>query len=1332
MRANYTIGLDIGTNSVGWSVIKEDYQLVRRKMPIYGDTTVKAQKKNFWGVRLFDEGQTAESRRIKRTTRRRYLRRRNRLNYLQTIFKDDIHQLDAHFFHRLEDSFLVKDAKRHTKYPIFGTLDEEINYHNEYPTIYHLRKELADSTQKADIRLVYLAIAHIVKYRGHFLIEGQLNSANTSINNTFQQFLNNYNEKFITQVPGLALSPVDTTVLVESIVTAKTSRSRKSDAILALFPSEKSTGTFAQFIKLIVGNQGNFKKTFALEADAKLQFSKIEYEEELGELLAEVGDDFADVFVAAKNVYDAIELSGILSTKDTETNAKLSASMIERYTQHQNDLKLFKKYVREYLPKQYDTIFKDSSKKGYAGYIDGEATEEEFYKFVKKTLDNTPDAAYFIDKIDQENFLRKQRTYDNGVIPHQIHLDELNAILENQSKYYTSIEKNKDKIIDIMTFRIPYYVGPLSNHNSSFGWLTRKSPGEIRPWNFTERVDTYQSSVDFIERMTNNDSYLPTEKVLPKNSFLYQKYMIFNELTKLTYTNEKNERLNLSGNEKREIVNHLFKKHRKVTRKLLEDYFANYYQLDSTQIDGIETAFNAKYTVYHDFVKLGVPQEFLDDEANVDTLEDVVKLLTVFEDRKMIREQLKKYDTCFSQETLKKMERRHYTGWGRLSQKLLVGLKDKTTGKSIMDYLIEDDGMPKNINRNFMQLINDVSLSFKEDIAAAQPTVQEEDIRQVIHGLAGSPAIKKGILQSLTIVNEIVGIMGHPPQSIVIEMARSNEISKKTNSRLKALEKMLADFQSDLLKEYPTSNDKLKNDKLFLYYLQAGKDMYTGADLNIHALSNYDVDHIIPQSFIKDDSLDNCVLVSSKANRGKSDDVPSSEIVKKQKYFWKKLLDAKLISKRKYDNLTKSERGGLTPADKEGFIRRQLVETRQITKHVAQILDSQFNDGQEDNQAVQIVTLKSSLTNQFRKQFNLYKIRELNDYHHAHDAYLNAVVGSLLLRKYPQLKPEFVYGKFVKGRLINRFKATQKKDLYTNIMKFLKTDDRVADANGEIIWSPTTIKTIKRTLSSKQMSIVKKVEKQTDKLTNETIYPKAAQGTLIPRKNGLDSTVYGGFNSPTIVYSVLISHVKGKKKALTYDVIGISLLKQKTYEADKIAYLESLGFISPTLHFELPKFSLFLQEDGTKRFLASADELQKGNQLVLSDKMMALIAHSKKAIAGNLDSLDYVTTHREDYDRLLNDILVFARKYLAADNVLKKIEAAYEINRQNTIIETAEAFINLLKFTKIGAAMEFNFYDCKIARHRYRTKADFTAIFDGCVVNQSVTGLYESRWKIKR
>ena len=58
-----------------------------------------------------------------------------------------------------------------------------------------------------------------------------------------------------------------------------------------------------------------------------------------------------------------------------------------------------------------------------------------------------------------------------------------------------------------------------------------------------------------------------------------------------------------------------------------------------------------------------------------------------------------------------------------------------------------------------MQLIHDDTLSFKKKIQKAQIIGDQDNIKQVVQSLPGSPAIKKGILQSIKIVDELVKVM---------------------------------------------------------------------------------------------------------------------------------------------------------------------------------------------------------------------------------------------------------------------------------------------------------------------------------------------------------------------------------------------------------------------------------------------------------------------------------------------------------------------------------------------------------------------------------------------
>lgn len=1354
MTKPYSIGLDIGTNSVGWAVITDDYKVPSKKMKVLGNTSKKYIKKNLLGALLFDSGITAEGRRLKRTARRRYTRRRNRILYLQEIFSTEMATLDDAFFQRLDDSFLVPDDKRDSKYPIFGNLVEEKAYHDEFPTIYHLRKYLADSTKKADLRLVYLALAHMIKYRGHFLIEGEFNSKNNDIQKNFQDFLDTYNAIFESDLS------LENSKQLEEIVKDKISKSAKKDRILKLFPGEKNSGIFSEFLKLIVGNQADFKKYFNLDEKASLHFSKESYDEDLETLLGYIGDDYSDVFLKAKKLYDAILLSGILTVTDNGTEAPLSSAMIMRYKEHEEDLALLKAYIRNISLETYNEVFKDDTKNGYAGYIDGKTSQEDFYVHLKKLLAGLEGADYFLEKIDREDFLRKQRTFDNGSIPYQIHLQEMRAILDKQAKFYPFLAKNKERIEKILTFRIPYYVGPLARGNSDFAWSIRKRNEKITPWNFEDVIDKESSAEAFINRMTSFDLYLPEEKVLPKHSLLYETFTVYNELTKVRFIAESMRDYRfLDSKQKKDIVRLYFKNKRKVTDKDIIEYLHAIDGYDGIELKGIEKQFNSSLSTYHDLLNIINDKEFLDDSSNEAIIEEIIHTLTIFEDREMIKQRLSKFENIFDKSVLKKLSRRHYTGWGKLSAKLINGIRDEKSGNTILDYLI-DDGVS---NRNFMQLIHDDALSFKKKIKKAQIIGDKDNIKQVVQALPGSPAIKKGILQSIKIVDELVKVMGRRPESIVVEMARENQYTNqgKSNSqqRLKRLEESLKELGSKILKENipaklsKIDNNALQNDRLYLYYLQNGKDMYTGEELDIDRLSNYDIDHIIPQAFLKDNSIDNKVLVSSASNRGKSDDVPSLEVVKKRKTFWYQLLKSKLISQRKFDNLTKAERGGLSPEDKAGFIQRQLVETRQITKHVARLLDERFNNKKDENnrtlRTVKIITLKSSLVSQFRKDFELYKVREINDFHHAHDAYLNAVVASALLKKYPKLEPEFVYGDYPKyNSFRERKSATEKVYFYSNIMNIFKKSISLADGTvierplievneetGESVWNKESdLATVRRVLSYPQVNVVKKVEVQSGGFSKESVQPHGNSDKLIPRKTKKmiwDTKKYGGFDSPIVAYSVLVmaEREKGKSKKLkpVKELVGITIMEKESFENNTIDFLERRGFrnIQDENIIPLPKFSLFELENGRRRLLASAKELQKGNEFILPNKLVKLLYHAKN-IHNTLEPghLEYVETHRADFGKILDVVSVFSEKYILAETNLKKIREIYHTNMDAEIDELVISFINLLTFTSIGAPATFKFFGHNIERKRYSSVAE---ILNATLIHQSVTGLYETR-----
>ena len=88
---DYYLGLDIGTESIGWAVTDENYNIL------------KFNGKNMWGSRLFDEALTAAERRTFRTGRRRIQRKKWRIQLLQDLFSEEIAKVDSSFYLKMKD-----------------------------------------------------------------------------------------------------------------------------------------------------------------------------------------------------------------------------------------------------------------------------------------------------------------------------------------------------------------------------------------------------------------------------------------------------------------------------------------------------------------------------------------------------------------------------------------------------------------------------------------------------------------------------------------------------------------------------------------------------------------------------------------------------------------------------------------------------------------------------------------------------------------------------------------------------------------------------------------------------------------------------------------------------------------------------------------------------------------------------------------------------------------------------------------------------------------------------------------------------------------------------
>lgn len=221
------------------------------------------------------------------------------------------------------------------------------------------------------------------------------------------------------------------------------------------------------------------------------------------------------IIESAKAVYDWAALADILNKYSSISEAKVAL-----YEKHHKDLQHLKKIVKEDISiEAYKEIFTDTSGKykNYCAYIgtvningkkkdfEGKkCTKEDFYAYLKKSvierINDSEKTDWLKKELETGNFLPKQSTGANSVIPYQIHLYELNAIITNLQERIPLLKREGDKIRQIFTFRVPYYVGPLNGisiDGKKTNWVKRKE-GKIYPWNFTDIVDEEVSAERFI------------------------------------------------------------------------------------------------------------------------------------------------------------------------------------------------------------------------------------------------------------------------------------------------------------------------------------------------------------------------------------------------------------------------------------------------------------------------------------------------------------------------------------------------------------------------------------------------------------------------------------------------------------------------------------------------------------------------------------------------------------------------------------------------------------------------------------------------------------------
>lgn len=1198
----YSIGLDIGTASVGWVCISPDYKIL------------KYNERFAMGVHEFESAKVAAERRIQRGTRRRYNRRKKRLQLLQSIFQDHMYQYPDFFAHP-DTKHFWRNHNDFENRTLSETLRAMKINTKQFPTLYHLRNYLINTNEKEDLRLIYLALHHLVKYRGHFLNENLKWGSTTTqldLSDQIHYLMDEYAD--LNAIQPLPKTKKELDEIQQVLLNTKITRSDRLKSLKLNIGKE-----YESLFNLLLGLKTGAEKLFPLsentqmykEQKLKLQISSEEFDSQLS-FLTETEARFLENI---QPLYQQMILHDLLNGATCVAHAKVKG--YEKFEQQLSDLKyVVDKFAGE---KTYRSLFITSKKNKVAynkkpvlellclfdQYLKNKKGAEPFFNQVKNILKAAQVQAVASDKqkieellvnLENEQLLVKQRSIHNAAIPHQNNMFEAQQIVKNQQAYYPFMTEDwLNKVIEIISFRIPYYIGPLGK--SEFSWMERNKVSNITPWNFEGVVNKAASAEAFIQRMTSQCSYLKSETVLPKQSLLYEKFELLNELNGVqirSKTEQPDKKFRLDEEIKKWIIENVFKKHKSVTheRVLNELKKSPYYaelELEGKQLFGTqkEDRFVSVLASHIQFSKII-------ENYGEEVTEQIIYYLTIFSEKEIIKHKIQSEFPQIITEDIEAILKMTVTGWGRLSRKLLDGLVI-TDDLTVIEYM-------ERFSMNFMEVQSQSNL--KGIISELNPKIETKKIRyEDVKQLAGSPALKRGIWRAIKIVEELTAIFGEPEQ-IMIEVAREDQASRMTKSNKQLWEDLGKEWKDHELKifhksvnGYPT--EKFRNQRFWLYVTQHGKCMYSGEPLTIEDLDLYDVDHIYPRSFVVDNSYDNLVLVKKHHNQRKGNTKTPLEVIPPaDKYkvisLWEQLHEKRLISKKKLDRLLKDK---FNDQDKEGFINRQLVETRQIIMNVKDLLQERFSE-------TQIHLVKAGIVTKFRKALKLPKTRDYNNKHHAMDAVLTTILIQFIQQKYGE------------NFLAFNFKQKERKSKWEKIAQTDEDFFVFKAFNDSSFTSNITSKQLEARLYIQE--IFYELPWQTTKMTGnsdgmfykETIFsPKVKTAKYNSVKS--EKFVHDEVKNLTSLCIKYTFEKKGKEQT-HYKIFDLKVIEnyQQQYNDQLALYLvqkqSKEQVISAEIVYELPKYQK-IEIEGHPYYFISSGELHNAKQWKIPRELVEMI-----------------------------------------------------------------------------------------------------------------------------
>lgn len=288
--------------------------------------------------------------------------------------------------------------------------------------------------------------------------------------------------------------------------------------------------------------------------------------------------------------------------------------------------------------------------------------------------------------------------------------------------------------------------------------------------------------------------------------------------------------------------------------------------------------------------------------------------------------------------------------------------------------------------------------TFKTTNTKLFQTINDPDLQK-------NAVVFRAVNQARKIIN-VLHQKYHCFKVINIEVARELAKSFEQRKEMKKNNDLRFNEKLEIEKELDNNNIRVNDTNVKKYQLWKQQNQKCIYCQNHHEITLADfnnrnalqIDHIIPQSKIADDTLHNLVLVCTKTNAEKTNQTPLEWLAsnKDHKTSYLNFINKEMrknISEKKYQYLTTKN---LDQDTIEEFASRNLNDTRYITRYVVNWLKSEFKNWSQTTGEIiptHVQAINGGVTSRFRRiwlnnsPWGLdEKVREITPFHHAVDA----------------------------------------------------------------------------------------------------------------------------------------------------------------------------------------------------------------------------------------------------------------------------------------------------------------------------------------------------------